>query len=73
MEVLVFKTNVRYQKHVNKVADQLDQFADINRWNFDLQDKDKILRVETHDLSPEIIENTLHQAGYYCKELRGEE
>lgn len=69
MEVLVFKTNVRYKKHINEVADQLDQFTDINRWNFDLQDKDKILRVEAADLSPQVIENTLRQAGYYCKEL----
>lgn len=69
MEVLVFKTNVRYKKNIHEVAVRLDQFTDINRWNFDLQDKDKILRVETADLSAEVIENTLKQAGYYCKEL----
>ena len=69
MEVLVFKTNVRYKKHVTEVANQLDQFEHINRWNFDLHDKDKILRVETEDLSPQIIESTLQQAGYFCKEL----
>jgi copper chaperone len=69
MEVLVFKTNVRYKKHIHEVANQLDQFTDINRWNFDLQDKDKILRVETSDLSPKVIEKTLQKAGYYCEEL----
>ena len=69
MEVLVFKTNVRNKKHVTEVAHQLDQFTDISRWNFDLQDKDRILRIETDDLSPKIIENTLQQAGYYCEEL----
>ena len=69
MEVLVFKTNVRYKKHIVAVASRLDQIADINRWNFDLQDRDKILRVEAATLSPEIIENTLQTAGYYCKEL----
>ena len=69
MEVLVFKTNVRNKKHVIEIANRLDQFADINKWNFDLQDKDSILRVETSDLSPKIIENTLQQAGYYCEEL----
>ena len=70
MEVLVFKTNVRNKKHVTEIAIRLEQFPDINRWNFDLQDKDKILRIETLDLSPKIIETTLHQAGYYCEELR---
>ena len=69
MEVLVFKTNVRNKKHVTEVANRLAQFSDINRWNFDLQDKDKILRVEADDLSAKIIENTLQQAGYICEEL----
>jgi len=69
MEVLVFKTNVRNKKHINKVAPALEQFRDINRWNFDLQDKDKILRVEAAELSAKAIENSLKQAGYYCEEL----
>jgi hypothetical protein len=69
MEVLVFKTNVRYKKNINAVASRLDQIADIDKWNFDLHDRDKILRVETVKLSPAIIENTLQQAGYFCREL----
>ena len=69
MEVLVFKTNVRSKKHISKVARTLDQFEDINRWNFDLHDKDKILRIETVDLSAKVIESSLHQAGYFCEEL----
>ena len=69
MEVLVFKTNVRFKRHVTEVATRLGQFADISRWNFDLQDKDRILRIEAAALSPKIIENELQRAGYYCKEL----
>lgn len=69
MEVLVFKTNVRYKKHVTELANRLGKFTDINRWNFDLQDKDRILRIEAADLSPKLIETTLQQAGYYCEEL----
>lgn len=69
MEVLVFKTNVRYKKNVVEVATRLDQLSDINKWNFDLQDKDRILRIEAYDLSPTLVENELQQAGYYCKEL----
>jgi hypothetical protein len=69
MEVLVFKTNLRYKKQIDAVATRLDQINDINRWNFDLDDKDKILRIETAKISPGIIENTLQQAGYFCEEL----
>ena len=69
MEVLVFKTNVRSKKHVNIIATELQQFPHINKWNFDLHDKDKILRIESSLLSPAIIESTLQKAGYYCEEL----
>lgn len=68
MEVLVFKTNIRYKKHVDAVATHLNRFTDINRWNFDLQDRDRILRV-VGDISPKDIESVLLEAGYYCKEL----
>jgi copper chaperone len=69
MEVLVFKTNVKYKKEVSKVADRLSRFNDINRWNFDLQDSDRILRIEAAHLSPKLIETTLQEAGYFCEEL----
>ena len=69
MEVLIFKTNVRSKKHINIIATELQQFSDINKWNFDLQDKDKILRIEAADLSPAIIESALQKAGYFCEEL----
>ena len=41
----------------------------IQKWNVDLQDRDKILRIEARDLSPKIIEHTLLRAGYFCEEL----
>ena len=69
MEILVFRTNVRYKKHVNEIANRLDQFESISRWNFDLDDKDKILRIESEAVSPTAIENTLKQVGYFCEEL----
>jgi hypothetical protein len=70
MEVHIFKTNVRSKKHVSIVAHRLDHFSVINRWNFDLQDKDRILRIEADDLSPKLIENVLQEAGYFCQELQ---
>jgi hypothetical protein len=69
MEVYVFKTNVRYKKNVHELAVHLDMIADIKRWNVDLQDKDKILRIEASDLSPKAVEQTLQNAGYFCLEL----
>ena len=69
MQILVFKTDVRNRKKVTAVAPYLENIKGIIKWNIDLQDVDRVLRVECTSTSAGIIENSLQQAGYYCKEL----
>jgi hypothetical protein len=69
MEILVFKTNVEDKKHVRRLFKLFRTLQGIMRWNVDLHDNDKVLRVVTANLSPRTIETTLQQAGYFCKEL----
>ncbi len=69
MNILVFKTNLRYKKNIHSIVPLLNRLEGIIRWNVDLHDRDKILRIESHSLSPQIVEQTLELAGYYCKEL----
>ena len=69
MEVLVFKTNLRFKKQVTAVASSLDKIEGVQKWNVDLQDCDKVLRIEADNLSPQVIEHTLLRAGYFCEEL----
>ena len=51
------------------VAAALNQFGDAIRWNADLEDCDKILRVETAWVSPAEIIRAMRQAGFICEEL----
>jgi len=69
MEILVFKTDVQDKKQVKKLFTVMRTLQGIMRWNVDLHDIDKILRIEAISLSPRSIEVTLQQAGYFCKEL----
>jgi hypothetical protein len=69
MEVLVFKTNIRYKKHIGTVQPMLDKIEGLKRWNIDLHDKDKILRVEANNIKAAIIQTAVIQAGYECEEL----
>ena len=71
MQILVFKTNVRSKKRVNALKPHLENIQGIIKWNVDLQDIDKILRVECASTPSDIITNRLQQAGYYCEELQG--
>lgn len=69
MEILVFKTGLRYKKNINEVKPYLNQLEGITKWNVDFHDKDKILRIVSNNLSPRLIEHTLQTAGYSCEEL----
>lgn len=70
MEVLVFKTNIRYKKHINAIQHHIAKQPGIIKWNVDLKDADKILRIETVGLHPAKIEGLVKSAGYSCEELK---
>jgi hypothetical protein len=59
MEILVFKTNLRYKKNVTQVMPRLNELKGVIKWNVDFHDKDKILRIVGDDLSPKLVEHTL--------------
>jgi hypothetical protein len=70
MEILVFKTNIRYKKEINAIRAHMDAERNILKWNIDLKDVDKILRVESKDLHPVFIENLVQKTGHHCEELK---
>ena len=72
MEVLVFKTNVVTDEHVDQAQKILNAVEYISEWNFDLDDCDKILRVvASEQLSAGKVAELLFEAGISCQELPG--
>ncbi|WP_315819798.1 hypothetical protein [Paraflavitalea speifideaquila] len=69
MDILVFKTNLRYRKNIHHIGSHLNNLQGIIRWNVDMHDKDRVLRIEAQDLCPRLVEHTLSHAGYSCEEL----
>jgi len=69
MEILVFKTNVTSKRKVSKVQPLLTSVAAITQWNFDLEDCDKVLRIETTGLNTDYVESLLNTAGFNCQVL----
>jgi hypothetical protein len=69
MEILVFKTNLESFKQTLKLYPLLKTIKGILNWNVDLEDTDKILRLETAGLSATLVEQVLQTAGFYCREL----
>ena len=68
--VLVFKTSVTKKTEVQKLSPLLNKLIKHNGcWNFDLEDCDNILRVETQKLQAGNISTLLQLQGFYCEEL----
>ena len=68
--ILVFKTSVGSKRNIRWLAPKLNQLVKTNgHWNFDLEDRDNILRVETQDLNAQAISDLLSEKGFLCEEL----
>ena len=67
--ILVFKTNVRNKKQIEKLSNHFKKITAITKWNFDLSDVDKILRIESVSNISEKITTTLISDGFHCEEL----
>ena len=69
MEVLVFKTSVDTPQCVKSLKPLLDSVAGRGRWNFALDDCDKILRIKSVNVNAQLAINLLKENGYECSEL----
>jgi len=70
MDIIVFKTNIKRKKQVAVLNQYLEDISGIVKWNVDLWDKDKILRIVSNSVSPRSVEQRLRSAGYFCEELQ---
>jgi hypothetical protein len=67
--VEVFKTNIHEKKQAALIFEVLMQHFPLFKINFDLEDCDKILRVEGDCIVQEIIINIIKINGYQCQIL----
>jgi len=67
--IQVFKTNVDKRWHAEMLCDLIQTEFPVSRINFDLEDCDKIFRVESSINMDSKIISFLHQHGFKCEEL----
>lgn len=68
--IMVFKTSVTTQTDIAKLKPLLNRlFENKGHWNFDLEDRENILRVEGDIINTDQVINTLATSGYKCVEL----
>ncbi|MEP1034287.1 hypothetical protein [Ekhidna sp.] len=70
MKLFILKTNIRSQLQVNKLKPVFQKYEHIARWSVDLEDADRVLKVETNiDSEQSELIKLVRQQGIYCEEL----
>ena len=64
MKTLTFKSNINCNGCLATVTPILNGEKGIDSWNVDLQHEDRILTVETEELTAEAVQQTVSKAGF---------
>ena len=67
--IFVFKTSVRSNAQVKKLTPHIDKIIPNAKWNFDLEDIDNILRIDSEKDIVLIIIDLLKIHNFHCEEL----
>lgn len=67
--ILVFKTSVKTNTQIKTLKPHIDKILPKGKWNFDLEDCDKILRVDSEENIVSTMINLLTAHNFYCVEL----
>ena len=64
--VEVFKTNVQDEEHARMLVHHIHESCGHYKVNFDLEDCDRILRIEANEIELQPIQNLLLNSGFTC-------
>lgn len=67
--ILIYKTNINTIAQIQAVNNILSQQSDIKKWNIDIDDCDKVLRIETSATEMENVIGSLKPHQIFCEEL----
>jgi len=67
--IYVFKTSVKTKIQAKKLKPRIDKILPKSKWNFDLADCDKVLRIESEENIILPITSLLKNHNFDCEEL----
>jgi hypothetical protein len=67
--IYVFKTSVKTKSQAKSLKPHIDKILPKAKWNFDLEDCDKVLRIDSKENIALKIIDLLHIHKFHCEEL----
>ena len=63
-QIFIFRTSIKNKQDIKRI-----QYPTIHKWNVDLEDWEKILRIECLEITPIDVLNALQTINIYAEEL----
>ncbi|MBU93999.1 MAG: hypothetical protein CL669_00170 [Balneola sp.] len=70
MKILTFTSNIACNGCVSKVKTFLDELEGVIKWEVDIGNPQKILTVQSNELSADQIQEAVIKAGYQLEDLQ---
>ncbi|MEO6670662.1 MAG: hypothetical protein ABIN36_14360 [Ferruginibacter sp.] len=67
--IFVFKTSVKNRLQIKNLKQHIEKIIPDAKWNFDLEDREKILRIDSEENIVLAIRNLLNDHNLSCEEL----
>jgi hypothetical protein len=67
--IYVFKTSVKTKRQIKELMPEIDKILSKVKWNFDLEDCDNILRIDSEENIVTVIIDLLKKHHIECAEL----
>jgi hypothetical protein len=71
MEIEIFKTKLTRQKDAHIILDAFERKFPFSKFNFDLEDCDRILRLERSQKINDLVFELMKRLGFDCKVIEG--
>jgi hypothetical protein len=68
--IYIFKTSIQTKHQVRKLKPHINTILPAEKWSFDLEDCDKILRIDSDENIVLRITDLLQVHNFYCEELQ---
>ena len=70
MKILTFTSNIACNACLSKVKPFLDELEGVIKWEVDIENPQKILTVQSNELSADQIQEAVIKAGYQLEDLQ---
>ena len=68
-QILIFRTSVRNARDIKHIAALFTLCPQIYKWNVDIEDWEKVLRIGCQNITPTEISKALRAINIYAQEL----